>query len=1520
MRAFQTSQSRQATTTQARGSGQANHGLIQPKQDRAATALADFQPKLRIGAPGGRYEGEADRAAAKVQRGEAVGFVSRIGSGGLGAQRLEANASDTQVEGEEDLQTKAFERQLPEENHEPVQRRSTDSQVHVRRVAAQEAMAARGTGSPIPAATRGAMESSFGVDLSTVRVQKDGRANEAARHLGARAFAKGREIFLSEGESDRDLNLMAHETTHVLQQDAIDRNASPDPAPTAQSSSLTGDPLSQTAALSTGSPGSTTAAGVAAMGGGQVAPVEAKITDAVSREAVQKGAPPPRKTKGAQGAKTASKGADPKTAEKQPTPDKASDHAAAVKAARLIRERKEKQQVITTLGKAQVAAMRQQGVAAVPSHAVNAAKHAAVSASAAAPSPADESLALGKADQVDTMNAQKAGKVDKKSFLDVVKTKLRKMDMPANPDEMSKFKSKGGASGLGSDLKQEVGKQKANAATAIESTAQKTPTPVEARVSSNLPSQPPAAAPVDMAAKQAAPEPLAGVEVTLEPGRDEVEAKLAKENLTKARLEKANDPRFTAAQTSRVEVHTQADTLPKQFRRQERATLAKDRKAMQQNEHAANTGMLSSRLQGNQKVTQQQQQQMAEEYKKRQKITKDLDKIYTDVKTVVEAKLAALDTTVDKLFTDAESDASSAFEDYVDTRFLIWKANRYSGVGGSTTWFVDLFRDINAFPAVKKIYQEGQDLYFSILDRRIDVIGREVDQTLSTCKKIIKNGAQAVKDYLGNLDKDMRELAKDSALAVMGRFADLRDTVDAKRDALADKVAQRYQASRKKLDARIEEIKAANRSVVLKAVNKAKEVLAAIANFRTRIASALRKAAGVIEKIIDDPIGFLGNLIDAVKQGFKQFNKNFTKHLKAGLFGWLFGTFAAKGIQLPSDFSFKSIMGFLFQLLGLTYDRLRSKAVRLVGERNVAIVEQVGTYLKDLFTKGPLALWEQIKTDVGNLKDTIMNGIRDWLVTQIIEAAITKLLSMFNPVGAIVQAVLAIYNLVMFFIERIDQIIQLVNTIINSLGVIVAGKIQAAADKVEQAMGQMVPLIIAFLARLLGIGGVAGRVMKIIRRVQRKVDRAIDKLLKKIVTKIKGMLKKGKAAYGKAQGKVKHAVGKIFKWWRLKSPFKVGGEKHHVKFQGKGRNSKLVVASTPKTMEQYFENLNTTGWASEKLEKLAAAKAKAKEIDALKKVLTEDSQNEKNGEDIAKTKKKGQEISTKMGELATLLVALDSGNNVPASEIELTPGGPYGEDGLEAEAWLSDQPSKKYTGSQPTQQSRLWNKVKQRKNEYVRGHLLNHHLYGPGIKKNLTPITRSLNAEMESKVESGAKNSILGNKIPVYYQVKADYAGAKHLDPPAEQGFIPEEKLLIAGFQFRLYSLVQKRGDGRKWSHWEKGGKLDYDKYHPHKLEYLNKAAGGKSLERVNLYKQKWRAVVTEATLKQELQEVTGIGEKRATFITETQFKSWKDMGARHDPDTGRRQVPNYILEALQQYRNAKRQRMYFMRGKTILR
>jgi Domain of unknown function (DUF4157) len=275
-----------------------------------------------------------------------------------------------------------------------------------------------------------------------------------------------------------------------------------------------------------------------------------------------------------------------------------------------------------------------------------------------------------------------------------------------------------------------------------------------------------------------------------------------------------------------------------------------------------------------------------------------------------------------------------------------------------------------------------------------------------------------------------------------------------------------------------------------------------------KVMEIIRSAGGVLANIVKNPIGFAGNLVAGVKGGFQKFASNMPTHLKNGLTGWLFGAMAGAGLALPAQLDLKGILSLVLQVLGLTYEKLRGKLVKLVGEKRVKQLEQAFEFLRTIVTGGLTAAWQKITEFAGNLQEMVIGGIREWVQNSIITAAITKLISMFNPAGAIVQAVMAIYNTIMFFIERGEQIAALTQAVFASIGNIAAGNVAGAANYVEQAMGRSLPVMISFLARLIGLGGISEQIKNVIKKIQAPIENAMNKVASFVVEKSKSLLGK----------------------------------------------------------------------------------------------------------------------------------------------------------------------------------------------------------------------------------------------------------------------------------------------------------------------------------------------------------------------------------------------------------------------------
>ncbi len=222
------------------------------------------------------------------------------------------------------------------------------------------------------------------------------------------------------------------------------------------------------------------------------------------------------------------------------------------------------------------------------------------------------------------------------------------------------------------------------------------------------------------------------------------------------------------------------------------------------------------------------------------------------------------------------------------------------------------------------------------------------------------------------------------------------------------------------------------------------------------------------------------------------------------------------GIQIPDDiFSLKGIFNLVMQILGLTWDYIKKKAVKLFGARVVAAME-TGSEVFQALRQGPDALWEYVKGQFGDLKETVIGAIKEMVITQVITAGIKWILGLLNPVGAFIKAAMAIYEIIMFFVNNAARIIDLINAIVDAVGAIARGAIGAAAKLVENALAKALPIVIGFLASLLGVSGLAKKVQAIVKKVRKRIDKAIDKMLMKAKKAVKKLFKgkKGKAGKG----------------------------------------------------------------------------------------------------------------------------------------------------------------------------------------------------------------------------------------------------------------------------------------------------------------------------------------------------------------------------------------------------------------------
>ena len=187
------------------------------------------QPKLIVGPVDDPYVREADRVAAAVVREAAVrgavvrGSAARPADSTSGADlgvRIQRKCAACE-DGHKCDKCKDEEENKERRDEGRIQKKSSESTGpgSVTEVASLDTSG----GSRMSLSVRGRIEPVLGADLSHVRIHADRSAHDSARELRARAFTHDNHIWLGKGESAEDISLMAHESTHVLQQSGVIR-------------------------------------------------------------------------------------------------------------------------------------------------------------------------------------------------------------------------------------------------------------------------------------------------------------------------------------------------------------------------------------------------------------------------------------------------------------------------------------------------------------------------------------------------------------------------------------------------------------------------------------------------------------------------------------------------------------------------------------------------------------------------------------------------------------------------------------------------------------------------------------------------------------------------------------------------------------------------------------------------------------------------------------------------------------------------------------------------------------------------------------------------------------------------------------------------------------------------------------------------------------------------------------------------------------------------------------------------
>jgi Domain of unknown function (DUF4157) len=984
--------------------------------------------------------------------------------------------------------------------------------------AAAHAVATKGSGEPLRPHIRHTLESHMAVDLRGVRVHEGPAAQTTATAINARAFTHQNDIWLGRGESPDDLRLIAHEAAHVVQQGAASPRpmAIPAPVPTivpiapiagggpVQAGTATMDSTTAPGATSGRRPEATVALAGPFVPGGVVAP-QSGAAGALTGSATPSGgqAVGERGAMGGQPATTAA-GSDARTAtggttsvsrvptSTAPAAAKSATPAAADGTGDVGKRKPDvapdpRKAIGATIGavKQRAGGQRAHPPAAAP----------VASAEAAGVDPARE--AVRAADQQTVANVDAAAP-NPDQVTPTFKSKLKETLAKSIDNNMQQPKTKAEADVvMGEGAKRANQSLDAQLASGREAAAgpiqQAVDNPVQAPAAGSAPplkTEQAGAPPMPIPAAGAVPAPVPAEQLDMSSDRAPTDQVMAKNDVSKQQLEEGNDPAFgpTAAARDQAEKHEAG--VEARYRKSETADHANAQAAA----HAAlATGLADIHDARGTRIGHVAAKQVG---------TKDQN---LAAKNAVTDKIAAIKKEtlrrIEETLEGLEDQASGMFEAGLRRAEDVYNDAFSDAKGGAWTWLTTWGDDWQEH--IEASLRTAKAAYKAEVDRAIDEVADFVEAKLKAAKLCVADGLRQIQTYVDGLDDSLKDFGREALTQVKADFEQMVSDIDSRADKLIDKLTEQYRASYQRMQAMEEKLREENKSLWQRVYDATVGLIEKIIAFKDMLLGILSRAASVVGDIIKHPIRFLGNLIDAVSTGVNNFVSNIGEHLKQGFMEWLFGAVAETGIQLPKSFDLKGIVSLVLQVLGITYANFRARAVNLLGEKVVAKIETVAEVFQKLISEGPGALWEWIKEKIGDLKAMVIDQIQNFIIEKVIMAGVTWLIGLLNPASAFFKACKAIYDIIMFFVERGSQIIALVNAVIDSMAAIAAGSIGGAATMVENALARAIPVVIGFLASLLGVGGISEKIKQVIETVRKPINAAIDWVIGKALQLVK---------------------------------------------------------------------------------------------------------------------------------------------------------------------------------------------------------------------------------------------------------------------------------------------------------------------------------------------------------------------------------------------------------------------------------
>ena len=464
--------------------------------------------------------------------------------------------------------------------------------------------------------------------------------------------------------------------------------------------------------------------------------------------------------------------------------------------------------------------------------------------------------------------------------------------------------------------------------------------------------------------------------------------------------------------------------------------------------------------------------------------------------------------------------------------------------------------------AAKKFVSGLKALVSKIINKFLEAVNNLLDTFADLVSKVNKDLGNKLRTAFDKFKKLLKKLA-DNLIKVINAILDKALEIFT---AIVDATVEAINAAVEAFKELIAQILETLREAYRQALSTIKAALESLANIAVAIFKKACEFCGVdpapmlaaAANILKDPGAFFSTLWAGIKQGFSQFVSNMPANLMViaqNLLSMWLGGSGLNGIdELPQ---IRGFIQLIFSLMGIDVSKVlkpitavwdayqeRKKAAEEEAKAQAEPGEKVeeikdppeAVKLKntiDMIMAGGLpVIADLIKDGLGGLKGEILSALFSSLVPPLIGKAVAKLAAMANPVGGIIAAIKAVWDTVQFFRSQFDAIAGLGSALLNVLVEAGNGNAGAAANAVEAAICQAIPLAIEILLRVIGIN-IGAKVKGVISKFSTRVKTWLDKYLSKFklptfdsVQKNKERKKKQDKAKSKEVAKTREAQGK----------------------------------------------------------------------------------------------------------------------------------------------------------------------------------------------------------------------------------------------------------------------------------------------------------------------------------------------------------------------------------------------------------